>query len=585
MQLNIDHPRRWLAIWLATALAYVTLGKLCLSLGTIGGTASPFWLPAGLVMALSLRLGYRVLPGIFLGELLVGVFFEPGPLWKHSMIAVGNVLEGIAVCYLAPRLMVGREPLDSVRNFFAFFASSAAGSSFNATLGVASLWLSGLIPLAAFGNVMLNWSIGDLGGALIVAPLILAWVKPDWRDWQGARLAEYAALLLATVAVTYAIFGDLVALHSAPLVFVLLPFLLWCSFRFGPSGVSLLNAVMIGMVIWGTTHGRGPFASASPTDSLILIQLFTSVLIVTALLSMIVNRDRQRMTEQLEAKVIERTLHLEQANQQLVSEISDRQRAEEALKQLNDTLEQRVTESLARNREKDHLLIQQSRLAAMGEMVGNIAHQWRQPLNALGLVLMNIKDAHDFKELDDTYIQRSVKTGNQLIQSMSKTIDDFRNFFRPNREKSEFSMGKAAADAVRLIEATFKHCEVEIRHGEMQELIVSGHPNELSQVLLNILNNARDAIQGRKVAHGVVDIRLFALNGLATLEIHDNGGGLDIQILPKIFDPYFTTKESGTGIGLYMSKMIMENMGGEITARNEESGAVFSITLPLVTAI
>lgn len=236
---------------------------------------------------------------------------------------------------------------------------------------------------------MLNWSIGDLGGALIVAPLILAWGKPDRREWQGTRAAEYSILLLAAIAVTYAIFGDWVALYSAPLVFLLLPFLLWCSFRFGPGGVSLLNAVMIGMVIWGTTHGRGPFASESPTDSLILIQLFTSVLIVTALLVMIVNRDRQRMTERLredaerlEAKVIERTLHLKQANRQLVAEIADRQRAEAALQQLNDTLEQRVAENLAKN-----------------------------------------------------------------------------------REKSEFSMAKAVEDAIRLAEATFKHGEVEIRHG------------------------------------------------------------------------------------------------------------------------
>lgn len=312
--------QRLLLIWLLTSAAYVGLGKICLALGTIGGTASPFWLPAGLVTALALKFGYRVLPGIFIGEFLMGFFFMPGPVWKHLLISTGNVAEGAAVTYLAARMMSGKDIFGSIRNFFAFFTASAVGSAFNATLGVLALYLSNLIPLAAFGNVALNWSVGDLGGTLIIAPLLLSWMDVDKREWQHHKLIEFIVLLGLSAGIAYAISGNLLALPSAPLAFVLLPFLLWTAFRFGPASCSLLNATIIGLLIWGTTHGLGPFVSDSPTESLLLIQLFTSVLIVTALLALIVNRDRQRMTEQLrteadmlELKVVERTKQLQEA--------------------------------------------------------------------------------------------------------------------------------------------------------------------------------------------------------------------------------------------------------------------------------
>lgn len=321
---HVNGKPRWWAIWLATALAQVALGKICLALGTIGGTASPFWLPAGLVMALSLRLGYGALPGIFLGELFLGYFFMPGSLWQYSMIAAGNVLEGAAICYLAPRWMNGVDPLGSVKNFFAFFAASAVGSAQNGLIGVTSLGLAGIIPFAAFPDVMLSWSVGDLGGTLIVAPLVLAWYPMDWSEWRDQRRFEFLMLLLVTLVVSGAVFGSWFDISVAPLAFLLLPFLVWGAFRFGASSCTLLNAAMMAVVIWGTTRGYGPFASSSATESLMLLQLFTSVMIVTSLLTLIVNRDRQRITGELrhhaallEQRVAERTADLKKAFEQL----------------------------------------------------------------------------------------------------------------------------------------------------------------------------------------------------------------------------------------------------------------------------
>lgn len=231
--------------------------------------------------------------------------------------------------------------------------------------------------------------------------------------------------------------------------------------------------------------------------------------------------------------------------------------------------------------DRDQMLIQQSRLAAMGEMIGNIGHQWRQPINALTLLLANLKDAYEFNELTRESLDGTVKHGQQLIQRMSSTIDDFRNFFRPNKTKQTFRASDGVEEAIKLVRESFKDKAIEIELNKIGEpCIVTGYPNEFAQVVLNALSNAKDAIIEKKV-RGKVRIGFEQGTETATVSILDNGGGIPEANLPKVFDAYFTTKEEGTGIGLYMSRMIMDNMGGEIAIRNAGDGVEVLLTLPL----
>lgn len=271
----------------------------------------------------------------------------------------------------------------------------------------------------------------------------------------------------------------------------------------------------------------------------------------------------------------------------IMLDIDKLKKTEHRLKALNESLAQRVNEETRKSLEKERLLIQQGRNAAMGEMIGNIAHQWRQPLSTLGLVIQNIHSDYLEGGLDGDELEKYVDTAKRAIQRMSCTIDDFRDFFRPSRVKEAFSLHQSIEETIRLLAAMLKNNGIEIALVGDPELVAYGHPNEFSQVILNFVVNAKDALVERKVIKGRIDIALNAHDGNGTVTIRDNAGGIDEEQLEKIFDPYYTTKPNGTGIGLHMNRTIIEqHMNGSITCcnlfeRGKRLGAEFAITIPL----
>ncbi len=245
--------------------------------------------------------------------------------------------------------------------------------------------------------------------------------------------------------------------------------------------------------------------------------------------------------------------------------------------------QQEIDKQIAKRLENEYLLMQQSKLATMGEMIGHIAHQWRQPLAQLGGVFMNLDAAYEFNELDRAYFKDKLKDGNELIKYMSNTIEDFRNFFVPNCIQEKFELAKYIQSAVNIIQAafTYHHIKLEIISPK-EPLFISGYPSEFSQVILNLLDNAKDILIEREITDPKVIIETTLKDNSICISIKDNAGGIDEEVLDKIFDIYFSTKidKGGSGLGLYMSKLIIENKGmGKISASNTKLGANFSISI------
>jgi len=240
-----------------------------------------------------------------------------------------------------------------------------------------------------------------------------------------------------------------------------------------------------------------------------------------------------------------------------------------------------LEENIKANFLAKELFEQQSKLALMGGMIENIAHQWKQPLNTLSGKIQLIEFDYDDKLVNKEYIKKLSDTTKGLVDFMSHTIDDFQKFFNSNKRKENFHILKCIEMPLNILEPQLKTANIELNvRGDDFEVL--GLENELKQVILNILNNAKEALLENKVKNAKIEIELEILDSQGIINISDNGGGMPYNVITKIFDPYYSTKKKskGTGIGLYMSKMIIvDDMGGELLVSNKDDGACFTIKL------
>ena len=248
-------------------------------------------------------------------------------------------------------------------------------------------------------------------------------------------------------------------------------------------------------------------------------------------------------------------------------------------------LEKKIEEEVAKNREKDKLMFQQAKLASLGEMLGNISHQWRQPLMEINSLFLPIEAKITLNQpLDNEEILETITKLNDITKYMSNTIDDFKNFFATNKEKIKFVLLEQINSTINIISGGLKthNIKLDIIIQKNPEMI--GYKNDYSQVLINIINNAKDVLVQRKIKNPYIKISIFEENENIITTVEDNGGGIKVKPIEKIFDPFFTyEKIGGSGIGLFMSKLIIEkNMNGKLSAENSSKGAFFKIIIPKI---
>lgn len=262
-------------------------------------------------------------------------------------------------------------------------------------------------------------------------------------------------------------------------------------------------------------------------------------------------------------------------------------REQEILNNMVDKLEalnQQLQNEVAERKQQEHLLVQNCKLAAMGEMIGMIAHQWRQPLSSVSTIAGNLKVLIDLDAYDSDQFYQLLSEINNHAQYLSNTINDFRHFFKPDNPRDMVTMDAVISNTLGIIGKSLEYKNVTLTREYNFVTPIYTYPTELMQVFLNLLKNAVDALVEGDIADPVVVIRGVEEADHLSVEIEDNAGGIPEDVLPMIFDPYFSTKGSGvgTGIGLYMSKMIVEeHCQGELSAWNTSRGACFKIKLPL----
>lgn len=250
---------------------------------------------------------------------------------------------------------------------------------------------------------------------------------------------------------------------------------------------------------------------------------------------------------------------------------------QELLDTINELQEKKET-----IKERDKQLFEQAKRAEMGEMIGNIAHQWRQPLAIISTILAILKEKNSAKVLSSDDLEQKIETMEEKVEYMSDTIEDFMNYYKPNKNKSVFSLNEALQRALKITNYTIQNHQIEVKTIIDEKLYTSGYMNEFVQVIVSILSNIYDIKNIRLLPFVNVDIEMKRDGSDALFIISDDAQGIDADILPKIFNPYFTTKHQsqGTGLGLHIAKTIIENnMNGSLSVKNNQKGATFVIRL------
>ena len=508
----------YVTIVAALVAVYFAAGKLGLSLAFVHASATAVWPPTGIALAAFLFLGPRVWPGVLIGAFLVNVT-TAGSVVSSAGIAIGNTLEGLLAAYLVARYANGRAAFERLRDVLRFAVLAALVSPVvSATIGVTSLSLTGYAQWVDFGPIWLTWWLGDAGGALIVAPLLIVWANEARRPLPNGRGSVELAMLAVALALTALVmFGGLSPLtgRAYPTTFLAFPVLVWAAFRFGPRIAATALVALAGAAIWGTLRGFGPFGTLPPNEALVLLQSFMAVAAV--------------MTLALAAAEVE----LRRAEAEQISE--------------------------------------------RDEFIAVAAHELKTPITSLRLAVQFLRRQAERGETPDrTRLHESLVTIESQSQRLGRLVTELLETVR--LQSGRMVLDEKPSDVADMVTKAVRDAQA----ATSRHRIVLKAPPELkakldalrfAQVVSNLLDNAiKFSPEG-----GRVEVDLSSPSrGAVRLTVRDHGIGIAEADRPRVFERFYQSEtgdqRAGLGLGLYVSRQIVELHGGSIEAEFPDDG-------------
>ncbi len=521
----------------ALALLYFLAGKASLDLlSGIKIVNIGIFAAEGIALAFALYYGKRVLLGIFIGQFILAISNDIN-LFSSFEISVINSLEALIAIILFRIFKLDNE-LKTFRDAIVLFLMILfILQPFSAILSNLSLLFHGEIIKETFLESTFSWWFGNIMGQFLFTPFILLLLT----KYKEIDLKEYLLYGLSFTLLLYVLSIVLEIDNPFLLLSITLPLNIIIVSSKGTCYGLLMSVCIAFVASYSVYIGVGAFYNGSILNNIINYNLFVLAHITITLTVGILFDERKKYM---------------------------------------NTLQEKIDAEVKKNREHQLLLLQQNRLAQIGEMISMIAHQWRQPLNSLALINQLIVKKYAKNKLDDEAMEYFKDKSIKQITIMSETIDDFRNFYKTDKEKKEFSINDAILKPIELTEPICKKLNIEVNFTSKNTYRMLGQSNTLSHAVLNIINNAKDAFHDKEISGKKIDIRIEEDENSIIIVIEDNAGGIPNNIIDKIFDPYFSTKEdrNGTGLGLYMSRMIIhEELNSQIRVANENSGAIFRI--------
>jgi signal transduction histidine kinase len=527
----------YLAAVLGLAAIYVIAARLGLLIDAVAGFATLVWPPSGIALAALVRFGYRLWPGVFAGAVVANVLTGADPLVALG-IGVGNTLEAVVGTYLLRRIPGFRPSLDCLQDVLGLIVLAAGlSTTISSTIGVATLYLGGILPPGQAWEAWRAWWLGDLIGDLVVAPMLLVWATTRMTWSAPQRLPEAAGLVGSVAAISLLIFGGSTASDTATFgqAYLVFPVLIWGALRFGLHGAVSTTFLTSVVAVWGTASGHGPFDRPVLHESLLALQVFMGVAAATFLI--------------------------------LGASITERRRAAESLRRAHGA----ATEA---NRAKS-------------EFLAVMSHELRTPLNAIcGYVDLLSLEAHGgITEAQRTYLSR-IQSNQQHLAAM---IDDVLSFAKV--EAGRLALTMQAVSVCEMLGLLESLVEPELRRKELSftrdvcdpSLAVRGDRARLRQILLNLVANAVKFTG----AGGSITVGAARERDMIRIWVRDTGIGIPSDQLERVFEPFFqvdrgtTRKYPGIGLGLAIARDFSRAMGGELRLESEPGkGSTASLELP-----
>jgi len=538
--------RRSLAL-LTLFVTYLAAAKLGLSLAFVHPSATPIWPPTGIAIAGVLLLGPAALPLIFLGAFIINAITAGTPV-TAAVIGVGNMVEAAVGAYAIQRWASGVRMLDRVPTIFRFVAMMAPTTATSATIGVTALSVAGFAPWTHFNTIWLTWWMGDLSGALLVVPLVLAWVAPQADAVDDVSAVE-TVLLFALVCLSAAItFGGAGPWPDhTPLSFLTIPPLVWASLRFGHRFAALATATIATLATWGTVRGSGPFATTSENTALLILATFIATLTATML--------------------------------PMAAVVMERRRAEaERARLLANEHEARVSAEATSSAKDDFLAM--------------LGHELRNPLSTIATAA-HVLSTDPSRDAAANHAKRVI---NRQVKHLARLVDDLLDVTRVTTGKVTLAREPVDVSAlvVRCIDSLELVSDGERGDGPLLDadvapgLWVNGDSTRLEQIVTNLLTNAVKYTP----AGGAVRVAASGDVNRVVIRVADSGIGIDPGLLPHIFERFIQADtgpargHGGLGLGLTLVKHFVEVHGGQVTAASDGvgRGSVFTVSLPAGSA-
>ncbi|MEA3198472.1 MAG: hypothetical protein QOF32_2524, partial [Gammaproteobacteria bacterium] len=535
-----SNPRLSRTILVAGILVavYFVAGKFSLKLASLHASASPVWPPAGIALAALLLFGFRLWPAIFIGAFLVNLT-TAGNVFTSLAIATGNTLEAVIGAWMIQRFAGGMRVFERAYDVFKFALAAVLSTLVSPTIGFTGLAAAGFADWANYPAIWLTWWLGDLGGVVMFAPLLVLWLAQPLRRINPARDIEVAILLLVLTLLSEVVFGGwfFISTLNYPIAFLLGPIIVWTSFRLSARETATGLFVLSAIAIWGTLQRYGPFVRADQNQSLLILQSFNILTTITAIA--------------------------------LAAGMAERRRAEAALEEQRATVE-------AANRTKDNFL-------AM------LSHELRTPLTPVLAALDALKtESQQSPEIDVTLamMRRNIELESQLI-------DDLLDLTRITKDKLHLEF--EPVDAHEAVRNVIEMCASEAHGKRLQvrldflatEFRVMADPAKFQQIIWNLFKNAIK-FTGE---NGVITISSANhLPHIVSLSVSDTGIGIEPEIMERIFNPFeqgersFQRRFGGLGLGLTIAKSLAQAHGASLVAKSEGTGRGATFLLTMKTA-